>query len=208
MNSMELLASPTSPFVRKCRLVAEETAQAANIKLKFLPITPIEPNELVNTHNPIGKIPVLVLDDGETLYDSRVISEYLDAQHDGKKIFPADDANRWTALRQQSIGDGIMDAGVLLRFDANLRPETYRWPEFAEKQTAKITQSLNQLEAEAAALGQHADIGTIAVACALGYLDFRFTGIIDWRNGRPGIADWFATFSERPSMKATEHQNP
>ena len=200
---MELLSSPSSPFVRKCRVLAIETGVDRDIAVVNLGVTPVAPNDRVNASNPVGKIPVLVLDDGSALHDSRVIAEYLDSRHTSTRMFPEEPAARWTALRLQSVGDGIMDAGVVMRFDSNVRPEPYRWRDFHDAQAGKVTRALDALEAEAAELGDGPGIGTITVACALGYLDFRFARIIDWRAGRPGLAAWYARFAARPSMQET-----
>ena len=200
---MDLLSSPSSPFVRKCRVLAIETGVDRDITIVTVGVTPVAPNDRVNANNPVGKIPVLVLDDGSALHDSRVIAEYLDSLHASARMFPDEPAARWRSLRLQSIGDGIMDAGVLMRFDSNVRPEPYRWQDFHDAQAGKVTRALDALEAEVADLGDDASIGTIAVACALGYLDFRFANIIDWRAGRQGLAAWYARFAARPSMQET-----
>ena len=153
--------------------------------------------------NPLGKIPCLVLDDGGALYDSRVICEYLDTLHQGARLFPAGGAERWEALRLQALADGIMDAALLTRYETFLRPEALRWTAWVDGQLDKVARALDRIEAVAApAFGARVDIGTITVACALGYLDFRF-GSLDWRGSRPVIAAWYEGFAARPSMQAT-----
>ncbi len=205
---MELLGSPTSPYVRKCRVVAHETGQADTLKISFLELTPVAPNNEVNTQNPLGKVPVLVLDGAPALFDSRVISEYLDTLHDGAPVFPDVDSDRWKALRLQSLGDGIMDAAVFTRFYKAAAPEEYHWPEFLGGQIDKVNRALSTLDSETAGLRLEATIGTIAVACALGYLDFRYEGTLDWRAGRKTLAHWYEMFSTRASMTATKHYQP
>ncbi len=202
---MELLGSPTSPYVRKCRVVAHETGQAGELKVRFLGLTPVTANETVTRQNPLDKVPVLLRDGASSLFDSRVIVEFLDAQSNGTKLFPDSGPARWKVLRLQAIGDGIMDAAVFTRFYTAAGPEQYHWPEFLEGQINKVTQALDVLEAEAGELGKEANIGTIAVACALGYLDFRYSDTLDWRAGRDTLAGWHAAFSERDSMRQTEH---
>jgi glutathione S-transferase len=142
-----------------------------------------------------------VTDDGQALFDSRVICEYLDSRHDRPKLFPAGPA-RWPALRRQAQADGILDAGILARYETVLRPEERRWPDWIEGQKAKIARALDALEGEAEGFGDAVDIGTIAVGCALGWLDFRYAAD-DWRAGRPALAAWFERFAKRPSMAAT-----
>ena len=205
---MELLGSPTSPYVRKCRVVAHETGQAEDVKVTFLGLTPIAPNVAVTERNPLDKVPVLLREGEESLFDSRVIVEFLDAQSKASKVFPDVGPARWRALRLQAIGNGIMDAAVFNRFYTGAGPEQFHWPEFLDGQINKVKQALDTLETEAVDLGQDAGIGAIAVACALSYLDFRYSETLDWRKGRDKLAGWYATFSKRNSMRATEHYQP
>jgi glutathione S-transferase len=136
------------------------------------------------------------------LFDSPVICEYLDSQHKGRKLFPRKGRERWMALRQQAMADGLLDAALLARYEGFLRPEEKRWPDWSKGQMKKIDGVLDQLEAESKALKGKPTIGTVSIACALGYLDFRF-GHHDWRAKRPKLAKWFAAFAKTPSMKAT-----
>ena len=136
------------------------------------------------------------------LFDSPVICEYLDHQHKGRKLLPRKGRDRWVALRQQAMGDGLLDAALLARYEGFLRPEDRRWPDWTKGQMKKIDGVLDQLEAEAKSLKGKPTLGTITIGCALGYLDFRF-GSHDWRAKRPKLAKWFTTFSKLPSMKAT-----
>jgi glutathione S-transferase len=186
--------------------VAIETGLAARIEpVKRLP-SPVAPDAAVVADNPLGKIPCLLTDDGAALYDSRVICEYLDGLHQGPKMFPPSGAAaRWTALRRQALADGIMDAGVLTRYETFLRPQEARWDAWIEQQKRKFHRGLDALEGESASLGV-VDIGTLATACALGYLDFRFA-IEDWRAGRPRLAAWFEQFAQRPSIAQTAPQD-
>jgi glutathione S-transferase len=201
---MQLHYNLASPFVRKVIAVAIETGLFERIEpVKRLP-SPVAPVAALNADNPLGKIPCLLTDDGMALYDSRVICEYLDSLHHGPKMFPPSGAVRWTALRRQALADGIMDAGVLTRYETFLRPQEARWDAWIDNQKQKWRRSLDALEAEAASLDV-VDIGTIAIACALGYLDFRFADD-DWRAGRPRLAAWFEQFARRPSIATTGPQ--
>jgi glutathione S-transferase len=199
---MKLFFNPLSPFARKVLVVARERGQF--LRLTLVPVAPLptKPVAELAQANPIGKVPALVLDDGTSLYDSRVIAEYLDALAPGTSLFPASGDARWTALRRQALGDGIMDAGVSIRYERAVRPPEKLFPEWVEGQRRKILQSLDVLEHEGRSLFGDLTIGQIAIACALGYLDFRFADE-EWRKGRPVLAEFFAGFSARASMVAT-----
>ena len=201
---MQLHYNIASPFVRKVMAVAIETGLAERIEpVKRLP-SPVAPVAEVNADNPLGKIPCLVTDDGMALYDSRVICEYLDTLHHGPRMFPPSGAARWTALRRQALADGIMDAGVLTRYETFVRPEDVRWEAWIDNQKQKFWRGLDALEIESASLGV-VDIGTLAIACALGYLDFRYPDE-DWRAGRPRLATWLEQFAQRPAIAQTAPQ--
>ncbi len=199
---MKLHYNVASPYVRKVMAVAIETGQDGRLEPVTRMMTPVKPDADLAADNPLGKVPCLVTDDGAVLYDSRVICEYLDGLHDGPKMFPAAGPARWSALRRQAEGDGILDAAVLTRYETFLRPEERRWPEWIEGQKQKFRRALDGLEAETGAFGETIDIGTITIGCALGYLDFRY-GDENWRATRPRLAAWFERFSERPSMAKT-----
>jgi glutathione S-transferase len=201
---MQLHYNVASPFVRKVMAVASETGLASRIEpVKRLP-SPVAPVAELNSDNPLGKVPCLLTDDGVALYDSRVICEYLDSLHQGPKMFPPAGAARWTALRRQALGDGIMDAAVLTRYETFTRPEEVRWDAWIDSQKQKFRRGLDALEAEGTTLDV-VDIGTLAIACALGYLDFRFADE-DWRARRPRLAAWFEQFAKRPSIATTGPQ--
>ncbi len=199
---MKLHASPASPYVRKVRVVAVETGLADRLELVAGELSPVKPNATLNASNPLGKIPALVLDDGTALYDSRVICEYLDTLHAGSRMFPGSGAARWTALRRQALADGILDAAVSARYETALRPEALRWADWVEGQRGKFRRALDALETEAGNFDETLDIGTIAIGCALGYLDFRYPDD-GWRGRCPELAKWFDGFAARPSMKST-----
>lgn len=199
---MKLHSSATSPFVRKVLVVAHELGINDSFDSDLVLVSPIEANASVHDQNPLGKIPVLELDDGMPLFDSRVICEYLDSRSDKASIFPANGAIRWRALQQQATADGMMDAGIMSRYETFMRPEQLRWQDWVDGQRGKYVRAVDSLERDAASLEEHVDIGTIAVACALGYLDFRFDAD-NWRQGRPKLTAWFDTFNQRPSMQST-----
>lgn len=197
---MKLFHATASPFVRKVMVLAIETGVVDRIEVAGVALAPTSPDADVCAGNPVGKIPTLVRDDGSALYDSRVICEYLDGLHAGPRMFPTSGEARWTALRRQALADGIMDAAVSTRYETFLRPEPYRWADWVDGQMSKVRRGLDALETES--LGDTLDIGTIAIGCALGYLDFRYPEE-GWRDSRPGLAGWFEKASTRPSMTRT-----
>lgn len=196
---MKLRYSPTSPFARKVLVLAIETG--LDKRLELVTTSTTDPASELGKENPLGKVPALVMDDGTALYDLPVICEYLDSLHGGAKMFPPSGPQRWAALRRQALADGIMDAGVLGRGEA-LRPEGEKSPAFLALQRQKMKSAADALEKEAASFGSGLDIGLIAIACALGYADFRYAAD-EWRKGRPTLAKWYEGFAKRPSMQRT-----
>ena len=191
---MRLFHTPASPFARK--VMACAIARGIEGQITLVPAQG-EGAEVVAV-NPLGKIPCLVTDDGLALFDSRVICEFLDGVGDVIPLFP-DHGLRMRALRFQALGDGICDAAVLCRGERGRPAEPARDAVIAV-QTGKIARSLDVLELDVPA--KHLDIGSITVACALGYLDLRFSDMA-WRNRRPSLAEWYAAMLERPCMART-----
>ncbi len=202
---MKLRYSPTSPYVRKVSVTAIELGLGERIER--VPTDTQDRDSGITEHNPLGKVPALILDDGGLLYDSPVICEYLDTLHDGPRMFPAEGPERWTALRQQALADGILDAAILCMIETVRRPEELRWQVWIDRQNAKVMRAIDQFEAEAEALEGPLTIGRIATGCALGYLDFRFPDL-DWRAGRPKLAAWYEDFAQRPAMRETAPKAP
>ena len=199
---MQPFFNMASPFVRKVRVFARETGLDKNIEEIVTAVSPVQENASLAQANPLAKIPALILDDGTTLFDSPVICEYLDSLHPGRKLFPATGPARWTALKLQATGDGILDAGILCRYEMAVRPKELRWAAWIAGQKTKWHGGLDLLEREANGLDGEITIGSITAACALGWLDFRY-GDDNWRATRPGLARWYEKFSARPSMQAT-----
>lgn len=199
---MKLYYSPTSPYVRKVTVLALETGLDAKIERIAAATTPIDQNPEVARANPVAKVPTLITDDGLHLFDSRVICEYLDTLHDKAKFFPANGAARWTALREQALGDGLLDAALLVRYEGFLRPEDKRWESWSEGQMKKVRGALAEIDALANGLGDRVDIGTVSLACALGYMDFRY-GHLEWRKQYAKAAAFADRIFARPSFKAT-----
>lgn len=198
---MKLHYALPSPYVRKVRAVAIELGLEDRIELVTRGMTPVSPDDELNADNPLGKIPCLITDDGQALYDSRVICAYLDDRAGGK-IIPASGVTRWTALRREALADGILDAAVGRRYETFLRPKELQWDAWIDGQREKFLRGLNRLEQEAPSFGDAVDIGTIAAACAAGYMDFRYPDE-RWRDDRPALAAWYESFSKRPSIATT-----
>lgn len=197
---MKLLYSATSPFVRKVSIVLIETGLSDRVE--HVPTNPWDPQSDLPAQNPIGKVPTLISAQGVEIFDSSVICEFLDNLHAGPKMFPIDAEGRITANQFQSLADGMMDAAVLGFIENSRRPKDRRWGEWSDRQLAAITRSLNWLEERHQTLNQTSDIGTISVACALGYLDFRFADL-EWRRHHERLAEWFEQFAQRESIRAT-----
>jgi glutathione S-transferase len=202
--SMRLYWSSRSPFVRKAMVAAHETGAISDIETIRVEVAAAKLNAEVMGRNPLNKIPTLVLANGEALFDSHVICEYFDSLNTGPKLFPAAGPERWTALRREAVGNGIMENGVA-RIGESFRPkEVQSQPHLAAFKT-KIASALDYLEADAPALAATPfNIGHLTVGCALSYLDFRFAAD-NWRDGRPRLAAWHGTFDQRPSVRQTAH---
>ncbi|MGA0539602.1 glutathione S-transferase [Neotabrizicola sp. VNH66] len=200
---MKLYAAPASPFVRKVRVVIAETG-LTGIEEIGASGHPVEPGSLPVDHNPLGKIPALIPDDGLPLYDSRVICRYLNDLAGGTLYPPA--PRLWQTLTLEATGDGMMEAAVLMIYETRIRPEDIRFVPWVEAQWAKIARAMDALETRwMDHLYGPLDMGQIAVGCALGYLDFRHSGRA-WRAAHPDLAAWEAEFSARPAMAATVPQ--
>ncbi len=198
---MKLYHAPASPFVRKVLVLLHEAGGTDRVTLVPALGNPLDPGTIPVDRNPLGKIPALERPDGPTLYDSRVITRYLDETLRAG-LYPA--APRlWDTLVIEATGDGIAEAAVLMRYEMHVRPEPTRSSDWAEAQWQKIARALAALEDRwMSHLSGPLDMGQIAVACALGYLDFRHAER-NWRETRPALAEWSASFSARPSMQLT-----
>ena len=204
---MRLHYAPTSPYVRKVMVLIAE-AGISGIETVAVSGTPTAPDPRGVEGNPLGKIPALERDDGPTLYDSRVICRFLDAgagAGGGAGFYPA--APRlWDTLTVEATADGIMDAALLMVYESRIRPEEKHHTPWVEGQWSKIARALDVLETRwIDHLGGALDMGQIATACALGYLDLRHA-VRDWRKDHGKLAQWEAAFAARPSMRATVPQ--
>lgn len=196
---MKLYYSPTSPYVRKVNVFAIEAGLDG--ELEKIATNPWVEDAKLLADNPLSKVPTIVLNNGTVLYDSPVICEYLDSLNQGKKLIPATGMERWEALRLQALGDGVLDAAVL-RFLEQKRPVSEQSSDWNNMQRLTIQRALNYLEDVVDEWGTDVTIGQITIACALGYLDFRFADE-NWHQHQPELARWFTEFSKRFSMEAT-----
>ncbi len=188
---MKLFYSPFSPFARKVWACA--VARGIDDQISLVRVSG-EQAELVAV-NPLGKLPCLVTDDGTALFDSRVICEFLDGIGEGFPLFP-EHGLRVRALRLQALGDGMSDAAVLRRWLAALPPSGERDAAMAI-QKSKVDRSIILLAGDCPAM--HLDIGTLAIACALGYLDLRYADE-PWRTSHPALASWFSSMISHPCL--------
>lgn len=199
---MKLYHSPSSPFVRKVMVLLHEAGALSQVALVPAAGNPLEPGTMPVDRNPLGKIPALDRDDGGTIYDSRVITRYLDDVWQAG-LYPTG-PRLWEVLTLEATADGITDAAVLMRYETHVRPATARSADWVEAQWQKIARAVAAVEARwiVDLQSKPLDMGQIALGCALGYLDFRL-GERDWRQAHPALADWERQFAQRPAMQAT-----
>ena len=202
MTALTLYHSHTSPYVRKVMVLAHEAGLMDQITvIENASGSPLAPATPLIAINPVGKVPALTRGDGSALYDSRVICQYLDARA-GSGFYP-EGPRRWDTLTLEATADGILDAALLMVYEARLRPEAIRFAPFVEGQWAKVTRALDALEDRwMAFLAGPLCMGQIALACALEYLDLRFKDR-EWRSTRPALANWQAQMAARDSLRAT-----
>lgn len=188
---MILRSSPPSPFGRKVKIAAKVVGVYGDMEVVTADTS--DPKDSVRSQNPLGKIPVLILDDGMELYDSRVICEYIDSLHTGDMLIPASGRERFEVLRLAALCDGIMDASILIVYETRFRGEETRDANWVAYQGEKVTRGLNWLEHNVPELTGMPNIGHIGLACTLGYRDFRFDR--DWRSSHPKLAAWLEQFN-------------
>lgn len=198
---MKLCYSPTSPYVRKVTVTAIEKGLDSQIERVPMGASPIKRDPALTSKNPLGKVPCLITDNGRALFDSPVICAYLDSLK-GPSLRPAG-AAQFDDMTLEALADGLLDAGILLRYEATLRPEAKRWDDWVQGQMAKIMGAIDAMETtHAMQLTGPLSLGQIAVGCAMGWFDFR-NGHVDWRKDHPKLAAFVKSFGERASMKAT-----
>lgn len=204
---LKIFYAPTSAYVRKVLVTAQELGLADRIEKLPSAANPVKRDERIAVANPLAKIPAAITPEGDYLFDSRVICEYLDAQAPDVKLFPVEPRKRWQALTLQALGDGLVDAALLSRYELVMRPQDRQWTDWLEGQLTKVDAAVARLDETVEALAGPLTIGQIAAGCALGYLDFRFAHR-PWREQHPRLAGWYEAFAERPSMQATIPRDP
>jgi glutathione S-transferase len=197
---MKLYGDVISPFVRMALVTAHEVGLAGKIERIETRVQPFEENPILAQVSPLGKVPVFVTDHGHALYDSRVIIEYLCHISGNKTLIPDDGVKRFRILTLQALAQGVCEAAVSYRYEIAARPQGSQWEAWMNRQRKRVDAALNDIE-RTIDLGE-VNAGTIAVAAALGYLDFRL-GDWNWRNGRPKLTGFYESFSKRESMAKT-----
>jgi glutathione S-transferase len=195
---MQLLFSPTSPYARKVRAVLIEKRLEATVDL--VAVNPLADPPNLRAANPLGKVPALILDNGRALFDSPLICAYLDEIGSGPKLVPSEIRARYDVVVREALADGVMDAAFNLVMEQR-RPPEQQSPEWTGRWTTAILAAAAEMTPGAA--GPGIDLGEIATACALGYLDFRLPAL-DWRSANPGLGAWFGAILARPSLARTE----
>jgi glutathione S-transferase len=200
-HKMKLIASLTSPFARKVRIVAAEK----HIEYALVVDVPWAKDSHVPEFNPLGKVPVWVLEDGKTLFDSRVIVEYLDSVSPVGHLLPKEPRPRIVVKRWEALADGVADAAALV-FVERKRPEAQQDPEWIARQLGKVVAGLKimseELGQQTFCTGDSFNLADIALGCTLGYLDFRFPEI-DWRRAHPNLSELHDRLMQRPAFKET-----
>lgn len=197
---MQLIMSPPSPYARKVRVMLRETGMIDRVQEVEVSTSPIKSAPEAVAANPTGKIPALTRADGPAIYDSRVITRYLDDMGD-TGLYPV--TSLYEVLTLEATADAIMDAAIGIVYEIRLRPETQHSPEWMDAQWGKATRALDAINSRwMSHLSGPLNMAQIAVGCALGYLDLRHDDR-NWRQGREALAKWQAEFDARPSMQAT-----
>jgi glutathione S-transferase len=199
---MKLLGGTISPYTRKVRVVLAE--KKIDCDFEIVDVNPVD--NPVNPHNPLGKVPTLLLDDGAALYDSRVIVEFLDSVSPISRLIPDDNRERVAVRRWEALADGVLDAGLLVRYES-IRDKKEQSQAWSDKQLARMKRSMAQIEKE---LGERTwcradrySLADIALACCMGWLDFRKPGGVDWRSDYPAVARHYDKMMERPAIADT-----
>jgi glutathione S-transferase len=204
---MKLFASVASPYTRKVRIVLAE--KKIDCDMEFVDVNPVE--NPVNAHNPLGKIPTLLLDDGTALYDSRVIAEFLDGKSPISRLIPEDLRDRVAVRRWEALADGVLDAGLLVRYES-LRDKKEQSKAWSDKQLSRMKRGMAQMAGELAERawchGERYSLADIAVGCCLGWLGFRKPGDVEWHREYPSLARHYEKLMARPAFADTVPQVP
>jgi glutathione S-transferase len=198
---MKLSFSPASPFARKVRIAAIELGLIDKIEFITATVVPGQPNDEYSRITPLKKLPVLILDNGDVILDSYVITEYLDELAGGGKLVPASGAIRWKVKSDHSMLQGMLDSMLLCRYEKMVRPAPQRWQAWADDHWARAWNGMARFEKQAEMLARpQLDIAQIGLVCVLGYADFRFADC-GWRKAFPNLDAFHKRMLERPSIK-------
>lgn len=197
---MQLIMSPSSPFVRKVRVLIQEAKLTDRVEEVEISTSPMANDPAAVAANPLGRIPSLLRNDGPAIYDSRVICRYLDDIADAG-LYP--ESRLYEVLTLEATAEGMMEAAAGITYEKRFR-EDRAWPEWLDKQWEKIDRALTATETMwMSHLSGSLTMAQIAMGCALGYLDLRHDDRA-WRNGRGALAEWYEDFSQRPAMQDTK----
>lgn len=197
---MKLIVAAASPFARKVRVLLRETNQLDDIEEVHVSTSPTEMDAQALAGNPTGRIPSLIRPDGPALYDSRVITRFLDARAGGK-LYP--DRDLWDVLTLEATAEEIMTSTVSMSYEMRLRPQELQWDAWLDAQWEKISGALDAVQNRwMAHLNAPLNMGQIGMGCALGYIDLRHDAR-NWRKGHDTLSAWFEDFKQRPSMIET-----
>ena len=197
---MKLMSSPASPFGRKVKMTIAMKNLADRIDV--LSVDATKGDASLNAANPLGRIPALILDNGDAIHDSHVICEYLDTIGSGPVLVPRAGPERWRTLTLASLADGLIEQALLQVYEGRYRPENMRVEAWVQRLQSKIDRTLDQLEPAPPGWKDHPDYGHLSLAAALGYMDFRHAG--RWRTARPNMVGWLDRFAAAaPSFKAS-----
>jgi glutathione S-transferase len=197
-----IVGSGGSPFVRKVDIGLHELGISDDIERLPMVASPTQPNSELVAINPLGKLPTLILDNGDILNGSAVILEFFDDFQGNNKLIPSKGTERWEALSLQGLSDGMMEAQVIHYYEKERRPIDKQWKDWADGQMGKIDRVLVYLENRTESFADKLNVGNISLACALGFLNLRFAEK-QWSKDYPSLANWFVEFSKRQSMVVT-----
>ena len=198
---MKLLYTLNSPYARKVRIVALE--KHIDITLEQVVLT--DPDCIVKNHNPLGKVPVLILNDGDSLYDSRVIVEYLDNHAPGTHLIPTDNTSKIATRRWEALADGVCDAAISAMLEQRKAPEKQSQASI-DRQLEKVTRGLEMLNLDIIkkkwCVNETFSLADFALGCMLGYVDYRHKQL-NWQDNYPNLAKHYSLLVKRPSFKQT-----
>ena len=200
---MKIIGSPTSPYVRKIRVLLIEKGYD---DIEVVMVNPWDDPEALVSVNPFSKVPTLVLSNGVVFYDSKMIADYIEQTMQGPRMVPASGAGRWFVLQAQAHADSLLDVGVRA-FLERKRPEDKQMKEKIMRDEVAVARGIGGAAKLVKAMEAQINLGHIAIACAIGWIDFRLPHI-KWRERHPALSAWYQDMQLRPSMQATAPAEP